>query len=283
MNRARSLWIALLATFALAAAGLGLGAVAATAAPTTASLPVTSSTVKVSAAGRSYTATLVQPTGSAPGAYPVVAFGHGFLQGTQRYTSTLEALAAHGYVVVAPQSQGGILPNHSAFADDLWAAVVWARATQPNASPTLDAVAGHSMGGGAAVLAASRHTGAGGVDAVATLAAAETSPSAIAAAPSIAAPALYVTGSADGVVKPATTRAMYDATPSPATWVSITGGFHCGFLDSSSFFGIGCDSGQISRATQLSLSNGMLVAWLDATLKGGPAFVAPAGTTSETR
>ena len=80
-----------------------------------------------------------------------------------------------------------------------------------------------------------------------------------------------------------TIAAMYDAKRSPATWVSITGGYHCGFLDSSSFFGLGCYKGSISRSTQVGLSNDMLGDWLDATLKGGATFVRPAGTTGESK
>ncbi|TDN87507.1 alpha/beta hydrolase [Microbacterium sp. BK668] len=240
-------------------------------------LPVSTTTVDVSQDGRRLSARLVQPTGSAPGAYPVVVFGHGFTQSPSRYASTLNALAARGYVVIAPGSQTGLFPDHSAFADDLWAAAVWAHRTQPNAHPSFDAVVGHSMGGGAAVLAASRHPE---LETLATLAAAETRPSAVAAARTVAAPGLFVVGSADTVVRPASTRAIFDAKPSPATWVSITGGYHCGFLDSSSFLGLGCDRGSISRSTQLSISNALLGNWLDARFRGG-AFAWPSSTVGE--
>lgn len=275
MPRLRSALLLAAAT-ALLTSSLGAGPAQAAAAP----LPVTSSTVSVSNAGRAFSAIVTQPTGSAPRAYPVVAFGHGFTQSASRYTSTLKAIAARGYVVVAPNSQTGLFPSHSAFADDLWAAVAWAARTQPNASASKDAVMGHSMGGGAALLAASRHPE---LDSVATLAAAQTTPSAVAAAGQLRMPALFVVGSSDTVVKPATTRAMFDAKPSPATWISVSGGYHCGFLDSSSFFGLGCDKGSISRATQLGISNTLLGVWLDATLKNGPAVVAPAGTVRESK
>lgn len=276
MPRARIVAITLLIALLTALAAL----VPATRATAVSGLAVTSTTVSVSSQGRSFRALLVQPVGSAPGAYPVVAFGHGFTQSPSRYDSTLRALAARGYVVIASTSQTGLLPSHSALAKDLDAAIAWAHATQPNAHATKDAALGHSMGGGAALLAAAANHG---IDTVAVLAAAETNPSAASAARTIAAPALFVVGSSDQVVKPATTRAMYDAKPSPATWVSITGGYHCGFLDSSSFFGLGCDKGSISRSTQLALSNAMLGDWLDATLKSGPAFSRPAGTTGEAK
>ncbi|MEJ3404762.1 alpha/beta hydrolase [Rathayibacter sp. YIM 133350] len=242
------------------------------------SLAITTARVTVTAEGRSFSARLVQPAAAAPGGYPVVAFGHGFVQSSSRYTSTLEGLAARGYVVIAPDSEAGLFPNHSRFADDLWRAIAWVRATQPNASQTLGAVAGHSMGGGAALIAADRHPE---LQAVATEAAAETNPSATTASAGIAVPALYVVGSADGVVSPASTRGMYNAKPSPATLATITGGYHCGFVDSSSFFGIGCDRGQISRSTQLPIAAALLGNWFDHVLKGAPTASVPAGVVVE--
>ena len=73
--------------------------------------------------------------------------------------------------MIAPNSQTGLLPSHSAFAKDLDAAIAWAQATQPNANASKDAVLGHSMGGGAALLAAAADQS---IDTVAVLAAAET-------------------------------------------------------------------------------------------------------------
>lgn len=223
---------------------------------------------------------MVKPKTGAAHAYPVVAFGHGFVQSTFRYDSTLQSIAARGYVVIAPNTQTGFFPDHSAFADDLIAAADWAGGHVRTADPGHLAFLGHSMGGGAALLAADRDSS---VDAVATLAAAETNPSAIAASAGITAPALYVVGSHDGVVSPSTTRKMYDAKPGPAEWVSITGGYHCGFLDSSSFFGLGCDSGSISRSTQLAISDAVVGDWLDQVLKGAAPGTPPAGITVESK
>ena len=45
------------------------------------------------------------PTGTAPGAYPVVAFGHGFLQSSSRYIGTLSSIASRGYIVIAPDKK----------------------------------------------------------------------------------------------------------------------------------------------------------------------------------
>ena len=85
------------------------------------------------------------------------------------------------------------------------------------------------------------------------------------------------------IVNPSTTRAMYAAKPSPATFASITGGYHCGFLDSSPLFGIGCDRGAISRSTQLAVTKTLLGDWFDQTLKGLPATSTPSGVVTGTK
>jgi dienelactone hydrolase len=233
----------------------------------------TSTTVTVSVDGRSFKARLVQPSASKPQGYPVIAFGHGFAQSASRYATVLQALAARGYIVLAPDSETGLFPNHSRFADDLWRSIRWARGLT-NAHQTAAGVAGHSMGGGAALLAADRIDD---IAAVATLAAAETNPSATTAAGGITAPALFVVGSRDTIVAPATTRRMYDTKRAPATFATITGGYHCGFLDSSSFLGFGCDSGSISRSAQLTITRQLLGDWFDQKLGGSAAGELPTG------
>ncbi len=235
-------------------------------------LPTTTSTVEVSLAGRSFEARLVRP--AKVGTYPVIAFGHGFAQSPSRYASTLTAMAARGTIVIAPASEAGLLPSHSRLADDLWLSLRWARANVRGASATLDAVGGHSMGGGAALVAADRHPA---IDAVLTLAAAETTPSATEASAGVSVPALFVVGTQDEIVAPATTRAMYAAKPPPATFAAIVGGYHCGFNDSTSFFGLGCDSGSISRSRQLALTHALLGDWLDARFRGAAELARRAG------
>lgn len=233
-------------------------------------LPTSSSIVTVSLDERSFSARVVQPTGTAPEAYPVVAFGHGFLQSSSRYAGTLSSIASRGYIVIAPDSETGFAPNHGRLADDLWRSLRWAvdGGRYPNADPDDLAVMGHSMGGGAALVAADRYDGPGEICTVATLAAAETNPSARAASAGIAAPALYVVGSQDTIVRPATTHAMYDRKAAPAAFATIIGGSHCGFLDSSPLFGFGCGSGSLSRTEQLAATRTLLGDWLDRQFRG---------------
>ncbi|MFF3501763.1 alpha/beta hydrolase family protein [Streptomyces sp. NPDC003247] len=234
--------------------------------------------VTVTASGRSFSARVWYPgttSGAdapvAAGAHPGLAFGHGFLQDVSQYASLLGHYASWGFVTVAPKSQGGLLPSHSSFADDLNAALTWLTVQNGTSGSRFAGavdtarlgVAGHSMGGGAALLAASRNTA---VRSVSTTAAAETSPSAVTASAALAVPAQYVGGSSDSIAPVAANQQkMYDAKPAPAQLRVITGGFHCGFVDA---WALGCDSGSLTRAAQQQLTKGVTAAYLLYTLGG---------------
>ncbi|MGW2825733.1 alpha/beta hydrolase family protein [Streptomyces sp. NPDC001443] len=238
--------------------------------------PVAYTDLTATASGRSFSARVWYPGQSAGadapvagGAHPALAFGHGFFQSVTQYQSLTEHWASWGFITVAPKSQGGLFPSHAAFADDLNAALTWL--TEQNSTSTSRfagsvntdrlALAGHSMGGGAALLAAAHNTA---VKSVSTLAAAETNPSAVTASGTLTAPAQYLGGSADSVAGVAgNQQKMYDAKPAPAQLRVITGGFHCGFEDSSGF---GCDSGTITRSAQQKLTRAITTAWLLYTL-----------------
>jgi dienelactone hydrolase len=238
--------------------------------------------VTVSASGRSFSARVWYPGTTAganapvaAGAHPGLAFGHGFFQDISKYESLLRHYASWGFITVTPKSQGGLFPSHSDFADDLNASLTWLTAQNATAGSrfagTVDTarlgLSGHSMGGGAALLAASRSTS---VKSVSTLAAAETNPSAVTASGTLGIPAQYVGGSQDGIAGVADNQQkMYDAKSAPTQLRVITGGFHCGFVDS---WGIGCDSGSITRAAQQKLTQGVTTAYLLYTLGGDTSY-----------
>ncbi|MFM1936699.1 MAG: hypothetical protein RI990_1658 [Planctomycetota bacterium] len=218
----------------------------------------------VRADGSSFAATVHYPATAAAGGsavdaangpYPIVAFGHGFVTPVGRYASTAAHLATWGFIVVLPETQGSLLPSHSAFADDLVSALDWF-AAQGAASgspwsgavaPERRAVMGHSMGGGCALIAADRDPT---IRCVVPLAAAETNPSSTGACLGVSAATRIINGSQDTIVSPATNDPMFANLRGPAQLVTVTGGFHCGFIDSSILF---CDSGSISRSAQLAI------------------------------
>jgi dienelactone hydrolase len=219
-------------------------------------------------------------------ASPVVAFGHGYLTPVDRYASSLRHLASWGLTVIAPRSAGGLLPDHAGLAADLSTAGAWVvTAADADDWPGLPvdahafATSGHSMGGGAAVLAAAADPR---VVTVATLAAADTRPSAIEAAGRLKVPALFVAGSDDSITPPDQhQRPMFEATVGvPAEARVIDGGSHCGFLDDPILPGIICDSGRLDPDEQSALSRTALVSWLRWQLMADEAAAAlawPAG------
>ncbi|BCJ76690.1 hypothetical protein CS0771_62340 [Catellatospora sp. IY07-71] len=272
--------ILVLALLTAAVAGFGTPAAAAdTSVP--GSYAVGYVDASVSASGRSFSARIYYPAATAgqnaavaAGRFPAIAFGHGFLQGVSKYYGTMSHLASWGFIVAAPTSQGGLAPSHSGFADDLNAQLTWLVAQDTTAGSRFNAhvatgklgLSGHSMGGGASVLAASRNPA---VTTVANLAAAETNPSAATAAASVRVPMMLVAGEKDGTAPIAShQRPIYNSKPAPKQLRIIRGGFHCGFIESSSLF---CDSGTITRAAQLIVTRRLLTDWFRYYLAGDTA------------
>ena len=195
------------------------------------------------------------PLNPAAGPYPIIAFGHGFLSPVTLYQSTGAHLATWGFVTILPQTQGGLLPSHGAFAADLVSSLDWLAGQATVAgSPWFGGidgsrrgVMGHSMGGGCSLLAAQSDPR---IRCVVPWAAANTNPSSITAALGVECATRLIVGSQDTIVAPSSTSAMYPNLAGPSQLVTIIGGYHCGFIDSSIAF---CDSGSITRQQQLSI------------------------------
>lgn len=220
--------------------------------------------------GTSFTAALHYPATSAgvdapfapaAGPCPCITFGHGYLQPVTQYASTLAHLATHGFIVIASQSEGGLLPNHGNLAKDMRACLDWLEtqhaSTSSDFAGAIDlgafGASGHSMGGGASILATKDDPR---IKALAPTAPADTSPSSIAAMSAVPVPTRLIVGSQDSIVPPATSAMpMYANAAGPKQLLSIQGGFHCGFTDAGFAF---CDSGSITRPQQLSITRRLL-------------------------
>lgn len=222
------------------------------------------------------------PVAPAPeGGFPILSFGHGFLMSAQLYDYVWQELVPAGYVVILPQTETGLLPDHLTFGQDL--AFLARRLGELGDTPgspfhgrlgDRSAVAGHSMGGGAALLAAAEN---GAFAAVVGLAAAETNPSAIAAAGQITVPSLLLSGSVDCVTPPAETQALMHAALAGEcrSWLTLQGASHCQFAESSTACNLGealagCDDPTLSRQEQHELVMALLRPWLDAVLRQEP-------------
>ena len=211
------------------------------------------------------------------GGFPVAAFGHGFVMSYTAYQNINEMMVPNGYVVAYPKTETGILPSHASFGLDL-AFVISQIELLGNTESSIfyqrlngkSAVMGHSMGGGAAFLAANGNLE---IDAIVTLAPAETNPSAIGAASNIQIPALVIAGANDCVTPPDENQfPMYNALQSSCkTYISINGASHCQMANYNLLCSIGegtCSpSADISREQQHGIISTYLISWLNAQLK----------------
>ena len=216
----------------------------------------------------------------ANGQFPVLVFGHGFTIGTGSYSHLWETLVPLGYILALPTTEGNFAPNHGTFGLDLAfvADAIQVLGNDANSSffnkiaPTT-AVMGHSMGGGAAFLAAEANPN---ITTIVTLAAAETNPSAIGAAANITMPALTIAGTKDCVTPNENHQIpMHEAlAASCKLFYNITNGTHCHFSDGSAnscYLGEGFTCiGQepfLDRTLQDEVMFSALIPWLDYWLK----------------
>jgi dienelactone hydrolase len=192
--------------------------------------------------------------------YPVVVFGHGFVMTPAAYVWLADSLVKYGFIVALPATESGFSPSHEQLGRDL--AFLAQRICSLNDSSgnflfgrvaNRSALGGHSMGGGCSFLGMTYNTQ---VQALFNFAAAETNPSAKAAASSIQKPALIFSGSADCIVAPSEQQVMYTNIPySCKSYVNITGGLHCHFGNNDAT----CVFGQVSSGCNNSSINTSIV------------------------
>lgn len=231
----------------------------------------------------------------ASGSFPIVVFGHGFAMTWSAYENIWEHLVPQGYVVIFPRTEGGLFPapSHNDFGLDL--ALVSQRLLADNNNPSSSfyqklngksAIMGHSMGGGATILAAQNNSN---IQTIIGLAPAETNPSAIAAAANVNVPSLVLSGSSDGVTPPDEHHLpIFNALNTNCkSYVSITGGAHCYYANTN----FNCDFGEgsassgitVTREQQQAFMNSVITPWLNYFLKNESTqystFIDAAGTS----
>jgi pimeloyl-ACP methyl ester carboxylesterase len=221
----------------------------------------------------SYTSGENTPVATFPD-FPVIVFGHGFAMGWDAYQNIWEHLVPQGYIMAFVRTEGSLIPapSHADFGADLALVVTKMLALNTTAGSPFNGtvkqkavIMGHSMGGGATMLAAANNTSIAGI---VGLAPAETNPTAIGVCPNITVPALIFSGSSDGVTPPAEHHIpIYQGIASTCkSFVSITGGAHCYFANPN----FNCDFGEgtssqgisISRVEQQQLTYAILDPWL---------------------
>ncbi|TAH37938.1 MAG: T9SS type A sorting domain-containing protein [Bacteroidetes bacterium] len=211
------------------------------------------------------------------GKFPLIVFGHGFLMSWDSYAYLWQALVPEGYILIFPTTESGISPQHLEFGKDL-AFLVGAMKNLGEDSTSIfvnridstSCVMGHSMGGGASLLAVQFDSM---ITAVVNFAAAETNPSAIAASGQITIPALIFSGGNDCVTPPVTNQIpVYDSMQSQCKYfVDIIGGSHCQMADDNFYCNIGeascTPAPTITRTVQHEIILRYLLPWLDKQLR----------------
>ena len=165
---------------------------------------------------------------------PAIALGHGWLQPAIRYADTMRYLASWGFVVAAPDTQKGPIPSYGALSRDLSATLrLLATGRLGNGRVRVDdsklGVLGHSIGGGAAVLAAAADPSIG---AVVTVTAAATHPSALEAATRVHVAGLHMVG-ADDKMADGDGTSIAGAWAGPVSLRTVKGASHLGLAEGS--------------------------------------------------
>ena len=219
------------------------------------------------------------------GQFPIIIFGHGFLMSFSAYQNLWEEFVPRGYIIAFPRTEEGLINDHQEFGWDLQFLVTRIQEEGvDNDSPIFGAVdnntalMGHSMGGGAAFLAADSLTQNQNIQlkTIIGLAPAESSSngvSSISSALNVSTPALILSGSQDGVTPPEDHHLpmFNNLSSSYKTFISILGGAHCYFGEPNFF----CDFGEATASSGISISRGdqqditfdFVNLWLDYTLK----------------
>jgi dienelactone hydrolase len=221
----------------------------------------------------------------ADGAFPLIVFAHGFLMSYTSYENISDFFVPKGYIVAFCNTENTPFPSHTNYGLDLkFIAERLVNALNESAGSFWQnkftgkkAVMGHSMGGGASMLAAS---GNSVFDLAVGLAPAETNPSSSEAASTINHPLLIFAGSEDVITAPATQNyPIFNAAinSSCRTYINITGGGHCYFANPN----FTCEAVEatpsISRAQQHAVVEDFSLAYFETFLKnnssGWQAFV----------
>lgn len=203
------------------------------------------------------------------GLYQVVAFGHGFFMQNSYYISLFKHLASYGFVVIAPQFPD---VNHLQLGFDLLFCANYIKSQNQNPDSrfynlidtTKTGLSGHSMGGGASLLAAANDAT---VTIAAPLAAAETNPSAISVMNQIQGVVYLISAQNDGITPVNTNQLpMFNNAMPVKGFPIIKGGNHTKFMDTR-IFDFTDPNGYLTASQQLTITRKYLTSIFNLFLK----------------
>jgi len=208
------------------------------------------------------------------GPYQPIAFGHGFFMQNSYYISHFKHLASYGFVVIAPQFPDN---NHLQLAYDLLFCINYIKTQNTNSSSrffnlidvTKAGLSGHSMGGGASLLAAAIDST---ITVAAPLAAAETNPSAITVMNQIKGVVYLISAQNDGIAPPAQHQIpMYNNANPVKALPLIKGANHTKFMDTR-IWDWTDPNGYLTAVQQLSITRKYLASVFNLFLKEDSSY-----------
>ena len=217
-------------------------------------------------------------SGAIPGSavpVPIIVFGHGWIMGIDRYYSYAEHLASWGYTCCLPTISNPLInPEHDKRARLMCDAARFVSALDTAPGDLFEGkldrwnwgMAGHSMGGGLALLAADTFRLVDTLRAVVSLASPQTDPPTSSA--DLDVPKMIMPGGNDNIAGWEGVRAAYwDEAPAPGTFSVIEGANHGYFMDYSYFWENGGQA-TISREEQQRVSRRHMTAYFERYLHG---------------
>lgn len=201
-----------------------------------------------------------------------VAFGHDWRKYVKDYHATLRHLASWGIVVVAPDTETGLIPNHRNLAADLESSLQVAAGVRLGngnitVSPHKLGLIGHGMGGAAAVLAAVDNDK---VKAVGAFYPAQSAPSADAAARSLKIPGLVIGSGRSDIFNAGNPAKLAYNWGGDVAYREVEKGTQQGFSEDF-FFKLALGSGAF-QASQAEVARGLMVGFLLHQLEGDKTY-----------
>jgi dienelactone hydrolase len=208
------------------------------------------------------------------GPYQVIAFGHGFFMQNSYYISHYKHLASYGFVVIAPQFPDN---DHLQLAYDLIYCVNFIKTQNSNLTSrffhlidlTKAGLSGHSMGGGASLLASAIDST---ISVTAPFAAAETNPSVINLMDQIKGVVYLISAQSDGIAPPQQHQIpMYNNANPVKALPLIKGANHTKFMDSR-IWDWTDPNGYLTAEQQLSITRKYLASIFNLFLKEDSSY-----------
>ncbi len=241
-------------------------------------------TAAIAATGDNVPIHVAYPT--APGPFPVIILGHGFLLPPAQYAGYLKRLASFGYVALTVGFPNSFPNDNPKQAKDLLGGIDWSKADSvlgPKVDATKVGMSGHSLGGKLALLAASMDPR---VKASFLLDPVDSGPNGCSPPacvvvkdllPTLSIPTGFLGETTDTACAPAADNftTFYAQAKAPSVKITAIGASHMSFLDDIASCGLPCSFCQTATAPNAQVNDmarALMIAFYERHLRGNVAY-----------